>query len=151
MGCTLPGWVFIRSSSSPPLYWESLSSCMAYLLLIQMCQGRQKQILKSPCMLINYTFWHLYIVALHTFILLSLCFFPRVYFSLETCNENLNITMCPLCDKVCDYWHLSTVCSLTRASYLFDNGVTVLFAIFMSLWGKYTLQITFLIISREHF
>lgn len=59
------------------------------------------------------------------------------YFSQETCDDNLNITMCPLCDGVCDYWHLSTVCSLARASYLFDNGATVLFAIFMSLWGTY--------------
>lgn len=58
-----------------------------------------------------------------------------LYFSQETCDDNLNITMCPLCDGVCDYWHLSTVCSLARASYLFDNGATVLFAIFMSLWG----------------
>lgn len=61
------------------------------------------------------------------------------YFSRETCDENLNITMCPLCDAVCDYWQLTTVCSLARATYLFDNGATVLFAIFMSLWGKLTL------------
>uniref|UniRef100_A0A8C7YX09 Anoctamin n=1 Tax=Oryzias sinensis TaxID=183150 RepID=A0A8C7YX09_9TELE len=60
--------------------------------------------------------------------------------SQETCNHNLNITMCPLCDAVCDYWHLSTVCSLARASYLFDNGATVLFAIFMSLWAACFLE-----------
>uniref|UniRef100_UPI0037E7E5E4 anoctamin-2 n=1 Tax=Semicossyphus pulcher TaxID=241346 RepID=UPI0037E7E5E4 len=60
--------------------------------------------------------------------------------SQETCNDNLNITMCPLCDGVCDYWHLSTVCSLARASYLFDNGATVLFAIFMSLWAACFLE-----------
>lgn len=60
-----------------------------------------------------------------------------LFFSQETCDDNLNITMCPLCDGVCDYWRLSTVCSLARASYLFDNGATVLFAIFMSLWGKW--------------
>uniref|UniRef100_A0A3B4BIY9 Anoctamin n=1 Tax=Periophthalmus magnuspinnatus TaxID=409849 RepID=A0A3B4BIY9_9GOBI len=53
----------------------------------------------------------------------------------ETCNDRLNITMCPLCDGVCDYWQLSSVCSLARVTYLFDNGATVLFAIFMSLWG----------------
>uniref|UniRef100_A0A8C6MDP8 Anoctamin n=1 Tax=Nothobranchius furzeri TaxID=105023 RepID=A0A8C6MDP8_NOTFU len=60
--------------------------------------------------------------------------------SLETCDENLNITMCPLCDAVCDYWRLSTVCSLARASYLFDNGATVFFAIFMSLWAACFLE-----------
>lgn len=54
--------------------------------------------------------------------------------------------MCPLCDGVCDYWRLSTVCSLARASYLFDNGATVLFAIFMSLWGKCMFRNTFLIV-----
>ncbi|KAM6937299.1 anoctamin-1 [Xenentodon cancila] len=60
--------------------------------------------------------------------------------SQEACNDNLNITMCPLCDAVCDYWRLSTVCSLARASYLFDNGATVLFAIFMSLWAACFLE-----------
>lgn len=67
------------------------------------------------------------------------CVLSPAYFSRETCDENLNITMCPLCDAVCDYWRLTTVCSLARATYLFDNGATVLFAIFMSLWGKLTL------------
>ncbi|CAN9499264.1 unnamed protein product [Ophioblennius macclurei] len=60
--------------------------------------------------------------------------------SQETCNDNLNITMCPLCDGVCDYWRLSTVCSQSRASYLFDNGATVFFAIFMSLWAALFLE-----------
>ncbi|XP_068458845.1 anoctamin-2 [Clinocottus analis] len=60
--------------------------------------------------------------------------------SQEACDDNLNITMCPLCDGVCDYWRLSTVCSLARASYLFDNGATVFFAIFMSLWAACFLE-----------
>ncbi|XP_028306534.1 anoctamin-1 isoform X3 [Gouania willdenowi] len=60
--------------------------------------------------------------------------------SQETCDNGLNITMCPLCDAVCDYWHLSSVCSQARASYLFDNGATVLFAIFMSLWAALFLE-----------
>ncbi|XP_029910448.1 anoctamin-1 [Myripristis murdjan] len=60
--------------------------------------------------------------------------------SQETCDVNVNITMCPLCDGVCDYWLLSSVCSLARASYLFDNGATVLFAIFMSLWAACFLE-----------
>ncbi|KAM3609876.1 uncharacterized protein V6R79_021711 [Siganus canaliculatus] len=60
--------------------------------------------------------------------------------SQETCDDNLNITMCPLCDVVCDYWRLSSVCSLARASYLFDNGATVFFAIFMSLWAACFLE-----------
>lgn len=80
--------------------------------------------------------------AVHVFHLI----FTSVCFSQETCDEHVNITMCPLCDRVCDYWQLSTVCSLARASYLFDNGATVLFAIFMSLWGNYTFSRTFLIV-----
>uniref|UniRef100_A0A8C4ZLP7 Anoctamin n=1 Tax=Gadus morhua TaxID=8049 RepID=A0A8C4ZLP7_GADMO len=60
--------------------------------------------------------------------------------SQETCDDHLNITMCPLCDGVCDYWRLSSVCSLAKASYLFDNGATVLFAIFMSLWAACFLE-----------
>ncbi|KAM8861776.1 anoctamin-1 isoform 1-T1 [Synchiropus picturatus] len=60
--------------------------------------------------------------------------------SQETCDDKKNITMCPLCDGVCDYWQLSTVCSLARASYLFDNGATVFFAIFMSLWAACFLE-----------
>jgi len=51
------------------------------------------------------------------------------------CDDHLNFTMCPLCDRVCDYWQLSSICSTARASYLFDNHATVGFAIFMSLWG----------------
>ncbi|XP_042166943.1 anoctamin-1-like [Oncorhynchus tshawytscha] len=60
--------------------------------------------------------------------------------SQEMCDDSLNFTMCPLCDAVCDYWKLSSVCSLTRASYLFDNGATTLFAIFMSLWAAFFLE-----------
>lgn len=57
--------------------------------------------------------------------------------SQEMCDKHLNFTMCPLCDEVCDYWQLSSMCSTARASYLFDNHATVAFAIFMSLWGAY--------------
>ncbi|KAK6292247.1 hypothetical protein J4Q44_G00368310 [Coregonus suidteri] len=54
--------------------------------------------------------------------------------SLEMCDKQQNFTMCPLCDGVCDYWHLSTACGTARASHLFDNPATIFFAIFMSLW-----------------
>uniref|UniRef100_A0A8C2FJ14 Anoctamin n=1 Tax=Cyprinus carpio TaxID=7962 RepID=A0A8C2FJ14_CYPCA len=60
--------------------------------------------------------------------------------SQEMCNEHLNFTMCPLCDRVCDYWQLSSICSTARASYLFDNHATVGFAIFMSLWAAVFLE-----------
>ncbi|KAL4660308.1 anoctamin-2-like [Arapaima gigas] len=61
--------------------------------------------------------------------------------SLEMCDERKNFTMCPLCDRVCDYWHLSSACSTARASHLFDNPATVFFAIFMSLWAAMFLEL----------
>ncbi|XP_032378200.1 anoctamin-1 isoform X1 [Etheostoma spectabile] len=55
--------------------------------------------------------------------------------SMEICHPKNNITMCPLCDKVCSYWKLSTACATARASHLFDNPATVFFSIFMALWA----------------
>ncbi|KAF3854218.1 hypothetical protein F7725_022273 [Dissostichus mawsoni] len=55
--------------------------------------------------------------------------------SMEICHPKNNITMCPLCDKVCSYWKLSTACGTARASHLFDNPATVFFSIFMALWA----------------
>ncbi|XP_046720822.1 anoctamin-1 isoform X2 [Silurus meridionalis] len=60
--------------------------------------------------------------------------------SQEMCDKRLNFTMCPLCDEVCDYWQLSSMCSTAQASYLFDNHATVAFAIFMCLWGAVFLE-----------
>ncbi|XP_051544789.1 anoctamin-1-like isoform X2 [Myxocyprinus asiaticus] len=60
--------------------------------------------------------------------------------SQEMCDEDQNFTMCPLCDRSCDYWHLSTACGTARASHLFDNPATVFFAIFMSLWAAMFLE-----------
>ncbi|XP_056137329.1 anoctamin-1-like [Lampris incognitus] len=55
--------------------------------------------------------------------------------SMEICLPKNNITMCPLCDRVCSYWNLSTACGTARASHLFDNPATVFFSIFMALWA----------------
>ncbi|KAK9517197.1 hypothetical protein VZT92_025083 [Zoarces viviparus] len=55
--------------------------------------------------------------------------------SMEICHPRNNITMCPLCDRVCSYWKLSTACATARASHLFDNPATVFFSIFMALWA----------------
>ncbi|XP_055046542.2 anoctamin-2b isoform X2 [Misgurnus anguillicaudatus] len=60
--------------------------------------------------------------------------------SQEMCDDAQNFTMCPLCDRACDYWHLSTACGTARASHLFDNPATVFFAIFMSLWAAMFLE-----------
>jgi anoctamin-1 len=58
----------------------------------------------------------------------------------ETCNPPTNITMCPQCDVRCPYWDYSISCSHARASHMFDNGATVFFAVFMSLWGTVFLE-----------
>uniref|UniRef100_A0A4X2LIM8 Anoctamin n=1 Tax=Vombatus ursinus TaxID=29139 RepID=A0A4X2LIM8_VOMUR len=60
--------------------------------------------------------------------------------SKEMCDENNGFTMCPLCDKSCDYWNLSTACGTARASHLFDNPATVFFSIFMALWATMFLE-----------
>ena len=47
-----------------------------------------------------------------------------------------NITLCPMCDKACQYQKLKDSCIFSQVTYLFDNFMTVFFAIFMSIWGK---------------
>ncbi|KAK9952794.1 hypothetical protein ABG768_018601 [Culter alburnus] len=60
--------------------------------------------------------------------------------SMEICDERKNITMCPLCDRVCSYWNLSIACGTARASHLFDNPTTVFFSIFMALWAAFFME-----------
>ena len=61
-------------------------------------------------------------------------------FSTEICDMSEggfgNITMCPICDKYCDFWKLSDSCFNSKIAYLFDNAATVLWSIFMTVWGK---------------
>ena len=62
----------------------------------------------------------------------------RLIFSQEICNDNstTDIWICPECDNHCSYWKLETSCVLSRITYLFDNNFTVVFSIFMTIWGK---------------
>uniref|UniRef100_A0A803JMK5 Anoctamin n=1 Tax=Xenopus tropicalis TaxID=8364 RepID=A0A803JMK5_XENTR len=55
--------------------------------------------------------------------------------SMEMCDNRYNITMCPLCDRTCNYWKMSSACGTARASHLFDNPATVFFSVFMALWA----------------
>ncbi|GLV36888.1 uncharacterized protein CBL_02277 [Carabus blaptoides fortunei] len=52
-----------------------------------------------------------------------------------------NITLCPLCDKACQYQQLKESCVFARLTYLFDNPATVFFAIFMSIWATVFLEL----------
>lgn len=53
----------------------------------------------------------------------------------DICDGKLNVKMCPLCDKFCDYWDLQDTCFHSKVTYLFDNYTTVFFAVFMSVWA----------------
>ncbi len=58
--------------------------------------------------------------------------------SQEVCDDGpaANYTMCPLCDGVaCEFWKLGSSCFQVRISRMIDNEATLLFALFMSLWG----------------
>jgi anoctamin-7 len=59
--------------------------------------------------------------------------------AVETCLHGDQYLMCPLCES-CTYWQLSDICQFKRVAYLFDHPGTVFYAIFMSFWGKLTLQ-----------
>ncbi|XP_012863966.1 anoctamin-2, partial [Echinops telfairi] len=60
--------------------------------------------------------------------------------SKEMCDQQNAFTMCPLCDKSCDYWNLSTACGTARASHLFDNPATVFFSVFRHHWATMFLE-----------
>ena len=68
--------------------------------------------------------------------------------SQEICGSSA--LMCPACDHFCDYWTLNETCLHSKIMYLFDNGSTVFFAIFMSIWAalflefwkRYSLELT---------
>ncbi|XP_057692971.1 anoctamin-5 isoform X1 [Corythoichthys intestinalis] len=63
--------------------------------------------------------------------------------SKEICSEKIggNIVMCPLCDKKCTFWKLSTTCNSSWQAHLFDNAGTLLFAIFMGIWVTLFLEL----------
>jgi len=59
----------------------------------------------------------------------------------DICGGSMaNTTMCPICDEFCDFWKLSDACYMVKAKYFFDNGTTVCFAVFMSLWAACFLE-----------
>ncbi|XP_070685237.1 anoctamin-7 [Pempheris klunzingeri] len=54
--------------------------------------------------------------------------------AMEVCNSGNSFMMCPLCNT-CQYWNYSSICVTYKAGLLFDNGGTVFFSVFMSLWA----------------
>lgn len=57
--------------------------------------------------------------------------------SQEICDVNGtgNKTMCPICNKACDYTKLSESCLYSRVTYAFDSPAAVVFSIFMAFWA----------------
>lgn len=66
---------------------------------------------------------------------------PYDSLSNDICDPKLNYTMCPQCDKHCDYWNLIDACTYSKITHLFDNSVTLFFAIFMSIWSALYLEL----------
>lgn len=61
----------------------------------------------------------------------------------EICNPKNGslFYMCPLCDKLCTYYLLSsTACLYSKVTHWFDNQATLFFALFMSLWAVFFLE-----------
>ncbi|XP_072392472.1 anoctamin-2-like isoform X1 [Diabrotica undecimpunctata] len=52
-----------------------------------------------------------------------------------------NVTMCPRCDKFCDYWNLQESCTYAKVQHVIDNPATIFFAVFMSFWGTLYLEL----------
>ena len=46
-----------------------------------------------------------------------------------------NITMCPVCDNLCQVTKLGQSCFTFQLKHFFDNQSTVFFAVFMSIWA----------------
>ncbi|KAK5977531.1 Anoctamin [Trichostrongylus colubriformis] len=51
-----------------------------------------------------------------------------------------NTIVCPQCENYCDFQLLNNSCLYAKMSYLFDNGVTVIFAALMSVWATFFLE-----------
>nr|XP_033784602.1 anoctamin-3 isoform X2 [Geotrypetes seraphini] len=59
--------------------------------------------------------------------------------SKEICDANETI-MCPMCERNCSLQRLNESCIYAKMTYLFDNGGTVFFAIFMAIWATVFLE-----------
>ena len=65
--------------------------------------------------------------------------YPPVVDACDKNNRDL-FNMCPLCDKLCNYWSLVDFCPYIHVVYIFDNDATVFLAIFMSIWSTLFLE-----------
>ena len=61
--------------------------------------------------------------------------------SSDICEGPLrNLSMCPLCDT-CEPWLLDDACVNTQIKYVVDNGSTIFFSIFVSIWASVFIEL----------
>ncbi|XP_069757176.1 anoctamin-9-like isoform X2 [Narcine bancroftii] len=60
--------------------------------------------------------------------------------SKEICEAHTTI-MCPQCDQGCSFWKLSNTCAYSKITQLFDQEITVFFAMFMAIWATIFLEL----------
>ncbi|XP_076338167.1 anoctamin 1 isoform X2 [Tachypleus tridentatus] len=60
----------------------------------------------------------------------------------DVCKVYKDTLMCPHCDvETYNYWKLGEACVYAKMTHFLDNGSTVFFAVFMSLWGVTFLEL----------
>lgn len=121
------------------------------LVVFYMRYSHSKTIYQGKFILL-FTFFNRFSKCMELSYLMLIAHSIKIFHSQEICSDKLNITMCPLCDKLCDYWDLRNSCMHIKMTYLFDNKATVFFAVFMSFWGEYFLLTTcFVRICADNF
>ncbi|XP_060695159.1 anoctamin-9-like [Hemiscyllium ocellatum] len=70
----------------------------------------------------------------------GLIYFGDSQVSKEVCNAH-TIIMCPRCDQTCPLWRLSDTCFYAKITQLFDQEITVFFAMFMGIWATVFLEL----------
>ena len=60
--------------------------------------------------------------------------FCRCVHRAQVCQNGSQFRMCPQCDN-CRDWYLNETCSYVTMARVFDSHGTVIFAVFISLWG----------------
>ncbi|XP_075910163.1 anoctamin-5-like [Petromyzon marinus] len=60
----------------------------------------------------------------------------------EICNNTIggSLVMCPQCDQKCTFWRLNDTCETAKTSHMYENPVTIFFAVFMGLWATVFLE-----------
>ncbi|XP_067849856.1 anoctamin-9 isoform X2 [Heptranchias perlo] len=72
--------------------------------------------------------------------LYGLVYFGSNQVSKEICNAT-TVIMCPLCDQRCQYWRLNETCFYAKVTQLFDQEITVGFAMLMAIWATVFLEL----------